>query len=135
MKDWIKMSERKPTDDDMPVWLYSPDCKSGQECCVVHCRTCRAYTDVPNTHWKHAAADIPEPPKEPTQSDDDNKTFSNYMESGGFIGTVPYAIWRSALAYRDKQNAEDLKILDFRHFTPVVVDTIARLRRRCGIDK
>lgn len=127
---WIKMSERKPTRADLPVWwAYSPDGDPEVELSreLLHW--------LPDVYWQPAT--LPEPPKkELTQREKDEEEFRSFflrMRGDSEAETV----WLAALAYRDKQNAEDLLGLTasgpFASSEEMI--KLNRLRHRCGLDK
>lgn len=135
-QEWIKMSERKPTVTEFPIWAST---KAGN---VVLYDKDESYfiLDCPEfaSHWRPAAADIPAPPKEETQVNKDTKA---YVEKYGCAspsmvlkGATCYTsdIWHAALAY---ERAEVAKLLpdDSDHFSAQyyrgVIETI---RARCG---
>ena len=132
---WIKMSERKPTEADCPMW-------------VSHSENTGFWNiaDFRNHHlahgWTHwQPATLPEPPKkELTQRERDELSFTKWcpvmdkpLKEGRNLA------WHAALAYRDGQNREDLS----GKFPPSVstvlswgeVDAINNLKRRCGLDQ
>lgn len=95
--NWIKISERKPTVADLPVWYFGrPGHQTG------------FYRQLSNhegwTHWKHAVDAVPEPPKEPTQAEKDDSA----CEKAWLDGSRPMATngvgwfkigWNLALRY------------------------------------
>jgi hypothetical protein len=107
--DWIKMTDRRPTEQDLPVWAY----KTGEQPYLCAITKPHSYW----THWRPAKADIPEPPREETQWDKDESAFRRYNHSGNgcsqsaaFTGWTKALneYWHAALAY---ERAEVAKML------------------------
>lgn len=140
---WIKMSERKPTEADAPAWMSNgPLIELWQK------RDFRKYFIDPKQcgwlHWQPAT--LPEPPaKELTQRELDEEALRewNRREYRGsqveeLVTHCESRAWHAAIAYRDKQNAEDLDHVNgFRVgvIGPIGHDAIINLRRRCGLDQ
>lgn len=133
--DWIKMSERKPTEADLPIWLYTPtpldvDNNLGMPIQIW-------MKEVPRcldfTHWRPAKPDIPAPPApEPTQREEDEAAALEYIRYNSWSAQ---SIWHAALAYRDAQNAKDLEDIYADCGSSMHRDAYKNLRRRCGLDK
>lgn len=121
--EWIERSEREPKDIEYPVWLYTPG-------------GVPSYALWPFglggwTHWKTAPNPPPPPkPKEKTQRELDQEALDKTALDANCWGREQ--TWFAALAYRDRQNAEDLIKLP-----RVMGDHSAddRLRKRCGLNK
>lgn len=81
-------------------------------------------------------AALPAPPaKELTQRDSDNKGFDSWCLTQSFVPALD-TVWRAALAYRDKQNAEDLELLrSTMQWVAPKSFAYESLRRRCGLDQ
>lgn len=131
---WIKMSERKPTEKDYPFWTTS---KKGVGLWTYE-------EDIEEldpdwcTHWQPAT--LPEPPaKELTQRERDEEGFQSWYDATPDHMTALGHVWHAALAYRDKQNAEDLEnvstIMEWERPATVSVQKLQSLRRRCGLDQ
>jgi len=128
---WIKMSERKPTWADFPIWIYGRE--GGHPGPFVR----QEFTNHEvYAFWKNAST-LPNPPaKELTQREKDGEAFKRWYDTAKY-DCVPRDAWETALAYRDKQNREDL-----RHVAGLCYDTsdsqqsaaLADLHRRCGLD-
>jgi hypothetical protein len=131
---WIRMSERKPTEADLPVWAYYSD-----DGTLTHWNRIYA-TDGCGcaTHWRHAKADTPAPPpREPTQAERDEAVFDAFNKSGdGFswsseahgYTTALRTTWLKALAY---ERAEIAKLLPGQSCTiDEACATIAAIRVR-----
>jgi hypothetical protein len=128
---WIKMSERKPTDADCPVWYW----RDGGAPCHYHSLSTLVWT-----HWKPSVLPAP-PPKEQTQEQIDYAEYVCWWEGNADSPKCnTWPAWKAALAYRDAQNREDLgRIRVFNHNTPDELTqtgaAIVNLRKRCGLDK
>ena len=106
--DWIKMTDRQPTETDLPVWAYYADRENKYEFYM------SGYAPKACTHWRPAKDDVPEPPQmeptqmEPPQRERDNLALANYAEEHGmnplFSGRT---FWHAALAY---ERSEVLKL-------------------------
>ena len=131
---WIKMSARKPTEADLPVWVYGSEFER-----IQFYRDSLPNQDKRFTHWQPGQAPLP-PKKELTQRERDELSFTKWcpvmdkpLKEGRNLA------WHAALAYRDGQNREDLS----GKFPPSVstvlswgeVDAINNLKRRCGLDQ
>lgn len=131
--DWIKMQDRRPTEQDLPVWAwfaYDKECRGpylfDEQLCMDGV-----------THWRPAKDDIPEPPKpEPTQRERDQGEFNAWWDP---LRNVPHCAdaWHAALAY---ERAEVAKMLPDKNtmvywsgVTPsFVYQAIESIRARCG---
>lgn len=131
------MSERKPTEADLPVWFHT----NGNTLCFNFIPN---FTKVPDnawTHWKPAVVPAP-PAKDLTQREKDEEAFFAWnrqtpvcLRDGGKIeGGARGDGWHAALAYRDGQNREDLEALGFPLMHTDKHAVFASLRRRCGLD-
>jgi len=89
------------------------------------------------THWK--PAQLPAPPApEPTQQCEDVCAFHNwFIEKGHSLSNMPRPVhaWHAALAYRDAQNAKDIRRLACGDWTEDMRQAYWSIRRRCGLDK
>lgn len=144
---WIKMSERVPTEADVPYWTHGPD-HNGKPM-TVFCA--HWYASIPlekaklwATHWKRAQ--LPAPPKpeqvEKTQQELDREAYLAFENRGAVLSLSPYigqdrqAAWHAALAYRDAQNREDLANIgqySSAFDTSAHVVALFNLRKRCGL--
>lgn len=129
---WIKMSERKPTASECEAGVTIGRWKGGKW------QTDNGWHhDEWGPGWTHFHVPrLPEPPKkEQTQRELDEEAFQGWYDETPDHLTALGHVWHAALAYRDKQNAEDVKNLwispDMPHAT---CDAIKNLRRRCGLD-
>lgn len=126
--DWIERGEREPREDEYPVYKHDTN--------LPH-RTWRE-TDPSSqyytyTHWMPAPKLPPPPkPKEKTQYDLDKEALEELAINAKCWGREQ--TWFAALAYRDKQNAEDFVTYGFGTATEAS-RAILRLRKRCGLDK
>jgi len=133
-QNWIKTADKFPTDADLPVWVYrakSKDVNIWQNALFATGSGWQEYT-----HWKPAAADIPAPPKEPTQGDKDaaayRAQFGDHWPSLVLNGRTVYSsdIWHAALAY---ERAEVLKLLPTSFYGLGDAQcVISAIRARCG---
>lgn len=125
---WIKMTDRAPTEADLPVLLWNarvPKMKYTATADALRCQlglTCF-------TAWRPA----PEPPREETQWERDQAAFIQWCNDNDVPTWKEYnEPWHAALAYERKQV---LKLLP-RWNTPDNVlaarDTISAIRARCG---
>lgn len=110
--DWIKRSDREVTATDCPVWYAQQlggavDVRMSFNAEYIH-----GYDSI--THWRPAKADIPAPPKEPTQRERDEAAFAGWDKSGdGYSwhtqsGGNRRSTWHAALAW---ERAEIAKLL------------------------
>ncbi len=119
---WIKMSERKP--DKFPVWYFR-----SEDGLIILMDYETSYNTF--THWQPATLPAP-PKKELTQREKDEEAF---VYTAG--NNTPLGAWHAALAYRDRQNAEDLgNVLCMPEGKTSVphLEAVTNLRRRCGLD-
>jgi hypothetical protein len=138
---WIKMSERKPTMNDLPVWGINAEngklpflCTHDNWSDMMPGQNNR-YSGFNNwaTHWQPAT--IPAPPKkELTQREKDEEAFIHWESGSHRVDDDPRYAWHAALAYRDQQNAEDLEAVGFPLMHTDKHGPFAALRRRCGLD-
>ncbi len=128
---WIKMSERRPTEKDLPIWASN----GRREVWFVrdgkidwHFGGVGQGWDK-DCYWKPATVPAP-PAKEKTQRETDEEAFKKHAEHAcpGWTKSG-LEIWHAALAYRDKQNAKDLAGYATTH------ESILRAKRRCGLDQ
>ena len=140
---WIKMSEHPPTEVDAPVWMSNgPLIELWQK------RDFREYfIDPKQCEWLHwQPATLPEPPaKELTQRELDEEALRewNRREYRGsqveeLVTHCESRAWHAAIAYRDKQNAEDVANLGLycsSFDTTAHSIAVKSLRRRCGLDQ
>ncbi len=134
---WIKIEDRKPTCEELPFWVVTPSGvwlwdKSTYPLSVI------GLSEKSNivTHWKPATVPAP-PAKEKTQREMDGEAFKKLAEHAcpGWTKSG-LEIWLAALAYRDKQNAWDVKELFIApSMTHATSDAIKNLRRRCGLEQ
>lgn len=129
--DWIKMTDRRPTEADLPVWVYD----DGEGHVI---RGPQLYRDsMPFldawTHWK--SADIPAPPpREETQEEGD---YAALVEWGRDENIQPLftvrKTWHAAIAY---ERAEVAKLLPRPHSLCVRLgeyeESTAAIRARCA---
>lgn len=128
--NWIKMTERRPTQADLPVWCANRN----REVFLLE------LEDEPDwgylTHWRHAKADIPEPPKEETQKEKDGAAFRLWCFCGNedaFPSTDD--IWHAALAYERAEVAKMLPVFSPLTNWEAVVrksrESLESIRARC----
>jgi hypothetical protein len=103
---WIRMSERKPTEADLPVWVYQPNAADGV---TVWLRTMNIEDMVACEHafpmWQPARIPAP-PPREMTQRELDRRAYEDWSLNGK--GDA----WSAAIAC---ERAEIAKIIE-QHF-------------------
>jgi hypothetical protein len=121
---WIKMSERWPTDAEMPVWAYDAD--GGM------LRGPLLFMGSAPTSWTHwKKADIPAPPKEETQDEKDSAEFCKFCRDSN--PKSAQSVWHAALAY---ERAEVGKMLPNRPQHELgrseLVAVFEAIRARCG---
>jgi len=99
-KNWIKFSDRKPTEADAPYWAAGglPDPAPN----IINHPYGHAES---RTHWQRATAPEP-PPRELTQREKDADAFFEWLEESD--DTSPQTIWHAALAH---ERAECIKLL------------------------
>jgi len=140
------MSERRPTEKDFPLWAFSGESEGAY---------LFNHGTIPGsgfTHWKPAV--LPAPPvKELTQREKDgeaaiawfNTEWPKIVEQykNALYAPAPFtvpAVWHAALAYRDRQNREDLKLIApmldqaLSDYGIQKSGTLTNLRRRCGLE-
>ena len=104
---WIKTSDRAPTEAESPVWVYDSNVPNGAPLkgpmLLMCCPSAEAWS-----HWRPAKADIPEPPKEETQEDKDEAAFGCWLNSMQCMPTPRGDVWHAALAYEREQVAKML---------------------------
>jgi hypothetical protein len=131
---WIKMSARPPGEGDLPVWLYTGDC----DFVGIESKTMLAEgvgilrtRQREATHWKPAAADIPAPPKEPTQDSKDEHAYCEwYNATQNTRRETPPHAWHAALAW---ERAEVGKMLPAGSYGLGEAQcALAAIRARCG---
>lgn len=104
---WIKFSEQRPCQSDLPIWAYHPGSDP-----VLH------KNSIPitgPTHWQHAYQrwePHSPPPKELTEAEKDKQAFRTWSnaELSQWVLTREDA-WHAACAYKSKQIREELKII------------------------
>ncbi len=126
---WIKISEREP---ETPYWYFGPE--------LAGAKLIQSLLSVPYPHdsrgyWKPAT--VPAPPvKEKTQREMDEEGYSSWRQDNDPNRCTYLQLWHAALAYRDKQNAGDVKELFIApSMTHATSDAIKNLRRRCGLEQ
>ena len=126
---WIKMSERKPTKEDLPVFSVGDEKPEAWQV-----NYWRDNLPVNCVYWCRAR--IPSMPvKELTQQQKDARACVEWLAKNEDVFT-PFSAWHAALAYRDNQNRKDLdripvsvkSVLGFEEF-----DYLGNLRRRTGM--
>jgi hypothetical protein len=128
---WIKTSDRAPTEQDLPVWVYDSKVPNGASLkgpmLLMCCPSAEAWS-----HWRPAKDDIPEPPVEETQDDKDMRFAESWVasKSGNWI-TRDLA--RAIFAYERAEVAKMLpppaKRFVWSHGD---YDAIEAVRARCG---
>lgn len=102
--DWIKMTDRRPTEADLPVWVFY----KGAMRPILYTVEPPSYM----THWRPAAPDVPEPPMERTQYERDRDAFIHWDDG---LSDNLAAAWHAAIAY---ERAEVAKMLPKAHPYP-----------------
>ena len=107
---WIKTADRAPTEADLPVWLQLDKGsaffhESVNGVTLMEAPRMLIFVTAGSIAWRPAKADIPEPPREETQRDNDCKAYTKW-----FLNNPAYAeaAWHAALAY---ERAEVAKML------------------------
>lgn len=129
--DWIKMTDRRPTEQDLPVWVYSND-GALQGINLMH-----IVTDA-WPYWRPAKDDIPEPPMEETQEDKDEAAWRSW-QNDSIGGAFTHDAWHAALAW---ERGEVAKMLPVSHEVAKTIwpntsqeqhiAAIESIRARCG---
>lgn len=99
---WIRMSERKPTEADLPVWYFS-----GQAVCGPYELISTGYS-----HWRPAEKIPAPPPRELTQAERDEEAFWEWFENQEvYCACQPElcAGWHAGIA---KERAEIAKLIE-----------------------
>lgn len=108
--DWIKMSDRKPTEADLPVWAESPKWVEPEKPRLIWSLSVLFSPNcIPARSWK-TARDIPAPPKEQTQRERDEAAFKEFCEdteAAQHNGACSPS-WHAALAW---ERAEIAKLI------------------------
>lgn len=125
---WIKASERKATEDDLPVWVCD---RGGRRHLFDGCLPGDVWE-----YWKPAAADIPAPPKEPTQDERDTDARRDWIDKTEVRFVTVGNAWHAALAY---ERAEVSKLLppvrplvSYGTGITAATDSVEAIRARCG---
>jgi hypothetical protein len=104
---WIKTSDRAPTEADSPVWVYDSNVPNGAPLkgpmLLMCCPSAEAWS-----HWRPAKADIPEPPREETQRDKDEDAFGRWLNAVQCMPTPKGDVWHAACAYTRKDEREEV---------------------------
>jgi hypothetical protein len=108
MSTWTPMTERRPTEADLPIWLMTP----ANYVLIDDAGDLEAYLSGRWTHWQAIAK--PEPPERPpTQNERDEKAFLGWvLDPAQADGSYSKTTWLAALAYRDAENRKDLGALN-----------------------
>ena len=118
--DWVKMTDRRPTEQDLPVWAWYSDIDGPWIVREI------SLVGGTQTHWRPAAADIPEPPRGETQREKDQEAFVKCEYR------TMQDQWHAALAWERGEVAKMLPPWN----TPDSVHDAARIiesiRARCG---
>lgn len=137
---WILMSERKPTQEDVPLWLALP--KSGRDYALSHdgvllAESAELLYDRGATHWKPAAADIPAPPREQTQAEKDEAELKRWcaeQDDSPLFTEKKY--WHAALAYERAEVGKMLppyrQLVSYGTGIIEAEKAIEAIRARCG---
>lgn len=135
--DWIKMTDRAPTEADLPVWAwfaYDKECRGpylfDEQLCMDGV-----------THWRPAKDDVPEPPREETQAEKDDVGFHAWYRDDGTVECGAHmTTWHAALAYEREQVAKMLpatphdsaKAMWPKTSLEYHIQAIEAIRARCG---
>ncbi len=128
---WIKTSDRAPTEQDLPVWAYHDKDKR------VVLFPCGLAPKL-YTHWRPAKADIPEPPQEETQRTKDINAYCAWADREDVRLSVMSstasnaAPWHAALAYEREQVAKMLAPIATSFLDMHSCEIIEAIRARCG---
>ncbi len=124
--DWIKMSERRPTGADLPVWFYWPN---GEISFVT-----RGPAEASQaTHWKKA--DIPAPPKPESQRERDIAAFEQHCRKRW--GTAPMDqedSWLQALDHERAWFRKELEKIE-RQDIFGASEIILEMKERCAEER
>jgi hypothetical protein len=131
--NWIKMSERQPTERDYPIWVYSSAFPADID------RRERGGIIEPVTHWKRAEP-TPAPPKEKSQKELDEEAYMNVAVRNTALNWTTNRAWTAALAWEREQVAAILKTnigaTSAAEWDKNLFERIINpLRKRCGLDK
>lgn len=107
--DWIKMSDRQPTEKDLPVEYYSQN-NLFSDRRWIRFHSLRDWRTA--THWRHHES-VPLPPAEPTQHEKDVAAWNNLICSNSEY-PYPRNAWHAALAYERAEVAALLEEPDFK---------------------
>lgn len=93
---WVKMSERKPTSADYPIWVHDQNCKPDR---IPTWHLTSEPCEIDFTHWRHTEK-MPVPPaRDLTQDEKDLHAHDEWIDGAGEnVGTTA-GIWFAALAY------------------------------------
>jgi hypothetical protein len=119
---WIKTSDRAPTEQDLPVWGWHKEMMMPM-----------TFTYIPGTlitHWRPAKADIPEPPNEETQWEKDRTAWESWFNAPDCNGATVTA-WHAALAYEREQVAKMLAPIATSFLDMHSCGIIEAIRARC----
>jgi len=132
--DWIAMSERKPLQEDRPIWIHRPTMPKDYEVTLLEGSSTPHSWDAV-THWKPATIPAP-PPKPRTQREEDEAEYFRQFEPPSHdVQPTPETAWKRALAYRDAQNRADLADIEEAYCDGLKPsrEKLKRLHKRCGL--
>ena len=124
--EWIKMNDRRPTETDLPVWVYDTAGSMIKGPFLVNAAGCVSWS-----HWRPAAADIPEPPREESQADKDEDALQEWLCD---LSTVPSFAdgWHAALAWERGEVEKMLPAKTAHGDLSEHIHVIESIRARCG---
>lgn len=128
--DWIKMTDRRPTEQDLPVWVW-PFGDNGAPV-IFHNLAFSGNSSV--SHWRSAAQDIPEPPREETQEEKDRKAFNGFW-CNNTSSPLPFGedAWHAALAWERAEVAKILPSVPYHELSRLdVAKYFDCIRARCA---
>jgi hypothetical protein len=131
---WIPITTRRPTEEDLPVWLHD-DRPSKLPPIWLHPKTNNPFLHISvgdATHWQPAQLPPP-PPKERTQREEDEEALFKWHGYMAQFRGVHLDTWRAALAYRDAQNRKDMLLIGCGEWEEPTRKAFWALRKRCGL--
>lgn len=117
------MTDREPTEDDLPVWAYRKDIGWPEV----------FFTIIPNgwTHWRPAKDDVPEPPKmELTQPEKDCAACNAWYKKADSVSCLE--AWHAALAYEREQVLQLARAIHIWGMDENSRRALEAIRARCG---
>jgi hypothetical protein len=142
MSTWTPMTERRPTEADLPILLWNAGVPKAKYTATAEALRSQMQLTC-FSHWMKA----PEPPaRELTQREKDEARFTSFFLNEASTkllnSAVRHEAWHAALAYRDAENRKDLEGGTWFSWEPgcgnvprimIGKEALNRLKQRAGI--